>query len=158
MESKNKGRTGQNISPTPLVTTVGQIIGSHNFFGGYISRAVPVNPEEKSSTEKQSRFRSVSATPKDVRRKYRSRSRTSSKYSETKSRNNSKSPSSQENKHKKRYRDNRYTNGYYKSSPRLVRSRDRARDKSNYYSNGYRRSSTDQGRRRDDRTKYRPRD
>ncbi|XP_037027418.1 cyclin-L1 [Bradysia coprophila] len=146
MESRNNGRTGQNTPPQ--VTTVDRNNGSHNAWGGFISRAVPLHPEGKPATvnkRSHSRSRSRSQTPNDENRsrgkKSRHRSRTPSKYSKKKSRNYSKSPSSSpQNKHKKRDR----------KSP--------ARDKSDYYSNGGRSSKDRERHHRESRTKDRPRD
>lgn len=58
MESRNKGRAGQNTSP--LVITVDRNNGSHNAWGGFISRAVPISVEGKPIiTIKRSQSRTV---------------------------------------------------------------------------------------------------
>lgn len=112
MESRNRGRTGQNTPPT--ITTVDRNNGSHNAWGGFISRAVPANSEGgkaiAANKRSHTRSRSRSQSPDENRvrgnrkkSRHRSRSRTPSKYSKKKSRNYSKSPSSSpQNKHKKR--------------------------------------------------------
>lgn len=114
-ETRNKGRAEQNTPPT--VTTVDRNNGSHNAWGGFISRTLPV-PEIKLDAQpnqqnKRSRTRSKSRTrshsPIDeirtrVSKKSRHRSKTPNKYTKKKSKNYSRSPSSspQHTKHKKR--------------------------------------------------------
>lgn len=117
METRSKGRPGQNTPPT--TTTVDRSNGSHNAWGGFISRTLPAaNPDANSKKDlpakrSHSRSRSRSHSPNDennrsrARKKSRHRSRTPppSKYSTKKksSRNYSRSPSSSpHSKHKKR--------------------------------------------------------
>lgn len=110
LESRNKGRSGQNTPPS--VTTVDRNNGSHNAWGGFISRALPATTDGKQLPNKRShsrsRSRSRSHSPNDdsrsrARKKSRHRSRSPAKYKK-KSRNYSRSPSSSpHSKHKKRY-------------------------------------------------------
>lgn len=112
MESRNKNRPGQ--STPPAVTTVDRSNGSHNAWGGFISRTIPAAVEGGKVAQNKrshSRSRSRSHTPADdgrsrARKKSRHRSRSPTKYNKKKSsRNYSRSPStSPHSKHnKKRY-------------------------------------------------------
>lgn len=112
MESRNKNRPGQ--STPPAVTTVDRSNGSHNAWGGFISRTIPAAVEGGKVAQNKrshSRSRSRSHTPVDdgrsrARKKSRHRSRSPTKYNKKKSsRNYSRSPStSPHSKHnKKRY-------------------------------------------------------
>lgn len=111
MESRNKNRPGQ--STPPAVTTVDRSNGSHNAWGGFISRTIPAAVEGGKVVQNKrshTRSRSRSHTPVDDNRragkKSRHRSRSPTKYNKKKSsRNYSRSPSSSpHSKHnKKRY-------------------------------------------------------
>lgn len=123
-EQRKKDKPGQ--STPPAVTTVDRNNGSHNAWGGFIQRALPVtNTSENEKTEKspsrkksksrsrsRSKSTSPSRTPPDEKHYHRKRSRNrsrsrsplnkkSKKQSRHYSRSSSESP--QRVKHKKRY-------------------------------------------------------
>lgn len=124
-EQRKKERPGQNTPPA--VVTVDRTNGSHNAWGGFISRALPVtatgseNEREKSPSKKQSsksrsrsrskNSRTPSRSPPDDkhhrkrsrnRSRSRSRSRTPVKKSKKRNYSRSSSPSPIRSKHKKR--------------------------------------------------------
>lgn len=125
-EQRRKDKPGQNTPPA--VVMVDRTNGSHNAWGGFISRALPVtvtggDDKEKSPSKKQQssnsrsrsrsrNSRSLSRSPLDDkyhrrrsrnRSRSRSRSRTPVKKSKKRNYSRSSSPSPIRSKHRKRY-------------------------------------------------------
>lgn len=98
MESRNKSKE-QNTPPA--VTAVDRSNGSHNAWGGFIQRAIPLPLPNEKSPSKDSRSRSRSRS-RDSRRTARSRSRSRSR---TRSRSNSASRYKKSRRDRERDRD-----------------------------------------------------
>ncbi|XP_067641673.1 cyclin-L1 isoform X2 [Eurosta solidaginis] len=156
VESRNKNK--EHNTP-PATTTVDRNNGSHNAWGGFIQRAVPLPlPTEKKSSDKDSRSRSRSRgsrSPKFNSRsrsrsrspstgeyksrnkkshRTRSRSRTPPVSKKKKSKHYSRSPSSSPHtKHRKRKSSRDHERNDYYSSKERDRSGDKYRERDKYH-------------------------
>ncbi|XP_039961654.1 cyclin-L1 [Bactrocera neohumeralis] len=165
MESRNKNKE-QNTPPA--VTTVDRNNGSHNAWGGFIQRAIPLPlPTENKSPDKDSRSRSRtrsrsrgSRSPKFTSRS-RSRSRSASNgIGDYKSRNKkthrsrsrSRSPPSNKNKKKSRHYSRSPSSSPHAKHRKRKSSREHERN--DYYSNKERMSTSDKYRERDKYQEY----
>lgn len=165
MESRNKNKE-QNTPPA--VTTVDRNNGSHNAWGGFIQRAIPLPlPTENKSPDKDSRSRSRtrsrsrgSRSPKFTSRS-RSRSRSASNdIGDYKSRNKkshrsrsrSRSPPSNKNKKKSRHYSRSPSSSPHAKHRKRKSSREH--DRNDYYSNKERMSTSDKYRERDKYQEY----
>ncbi|KAM7347066.1 cyclin-L1 [Cochliomyia hominivorax] len=119
MESRNK--TKEQNTP-PAVTAVDRSNGSHNAWGGFIQRTIPLPLPNEKSPSKDSRSRSRSRS-RDSRRTARSRSR-----SRTRSRSNSM------NRYKKSRRDRERERGRERSRSRTPPPSTKNKKKSRHYS------------------------
>ncbi|XP_036319510.1 cyclin-L1 [Rhagoletis pomonella] len=158
MESRNKNKE-QNTPPA--VTTVDRNNGSHNAWGGFIQRAIPLPlPTDSKSPDKDSRSRSRSRGSRSPKFTSRSRSRSRSASTGTveyKSRNK-KSHRSRSRSRTPPVTKNKKKSMHYSRSPsssphakHRKRKSSREHDRNDYYSSKERMSSSDKYR---DREKY----
>ncbi|XP_053947737.1 cyclin-L1 [Anastrepha ludens] len=163
MESRNKNKE-QNTPPA--VTTVDRNNGSHNAWGGFIQRTIPLPlPTENKSPNKDSRSRSRSRSRGSRSPKFASRSRSRSRSASTgtveyktrnkkshRSRSRSRTPPVTKNKKKSRHYSRSPSSSPHAKHRKRKSSREH--DRNDYYSSKERMSSSDKYRERDKYQEY----
>ncbi|KAH8321174.1 hypothetical protein KR074_010299 [Drosophila pseudoananassae] len=137
MDARNKTK---EANTSPAVITVDRNNGSHNAWGGFIQRAVPLplpsekSPEKDSRSRSRSRTRTQSRTPRSRSPRSRSPSRERTKKSH-RSHRSSRSRSRTPAKHKKKSSRHYSRSPSRSASPHSKhRKRKSSRDRSDYYS------------------------